>query len=161
MLMFATILSSVCAVILTSIHLIIRQVRDQVDSETLHNYDDIDVKREIEQQKKKMREISDLTGNSPIKQIDWIIDNSLNKFHELCTSVMNGTYRDEKEIELVVHNYQMTIDDVEYMLGSSLSSRDYRVYSSANTETTEIRGGIGNKELASWIEHRKNISDLF
>lgn len=145
MLIFVIASVSTCAIILASVKLVVEKYHECTVLETSHDHDDIDITREIEQQKSKMKKIEELTGNSPIKQIDWIIDNGLNKFHELCTSVMDGTYQDDK-INLITYREQMYTDYIE------------------DAVVTEIRGGLGNRKLDEWVEHRKRmseVSDLF
>ena len=145
MLIFVIVSALICVTLLACVRFIFDKCHEYAVLETPCNYDDIDIEREIEQQKNKAKKIEELTGNSPIKQIDWVIDNGLNKFHELCTSVMDGTYQDDK-INLITYREQMYTDYIE------------------DAVVTEIRGGLGNRKLDEWVEHRKRmseVSDLF
>lgn len=145
MLIFVIVLASACVITLAIVRFIVEKYHEYAILETPCNYDDIDIERETEKQKNKIKKIEELTGNSPIKQIDWVIDNGLNKFYDLCESIMNGTYRDEeeKEIRLSMSAKTMNPEDVSRYL----TTKDCHTYVSTSSESIEVYGGLGNKKI--------------
>lgn len=159
-------------------------------------------KKKIEEKEKNLQLFHKIVGDNPLKHIDWIIENGLEKFNSWYKSYEDGSIGrrqllnsyEQHRVELTKYTQEKyhTRESMTYgyikgsreekeadeLLRNSLSTRDYRIHSSANQmqmkndisprtfgelirkiehdeciQVVELRGGIGNKVIARYEEN--------
>lgn len=101
---------------------------------------DISLDREIKLRKSRIEKFDSIVGDSALKQLDWILENGLDKFNDTYDKVLDGKWVDEK---------------TEPKILPPLSpNKKY-----ASRETMYVMGGVGNGKLLSW-DIRREIEEV-
>lgn len=146
-----------CRFLLDKLIKLIRRIFGNPEPKMNFDYDDIDLDKEIKQRQNRFEKFDSIVGDTPLKQIDWIIENGFSKFHDTYENIMSGKYEEdeEKPRKHLAESTKIEIDKYELHLDHKDNKDHY------HGERVEVRGGIGNVVLQHMYITRMNRSGKY
>jgi hypothetical protein len=111
--------------------------RKNINAEILTS-EDVDIDTEIQKRKHDLAILESIVGESPMKQIDWIIENSLSKYNYWLTCYERGTINDVIKVK---KEYKKHIETT-----NSTGIKDALIDFSDGDMV--LRGGKGNRVIS-------------
>lgn len=154
-----------------------KSIFDRKDNALEYDFNNDCLDEEIEQRDRRIKLFNKEVGSNPLDHIDWIIENGLAEYNEKYQYFISGNYeRDEKvrrfeewgkHTSALIKTQEKKEREIRLNLDQVMEFHMRKEEAQRRNDTvyfTELRGGIGNKVIHSFVEYsseHKTFKELF